>query len=265
MFQGVQSVALQMAQEFGFTREIEDRVQAPCPIWLVAASKVLSGSVQGVISAIIVLPIASVVHAAGVEAQINLHWWIILTVVPLVVRGHGLARSRARDQLRAAQHRADVRLRRPADHLPRRHLLPVDPAGPGGGGRLALAADDRAHQPADLRERGHARRLHQRRRTCTSTSSTPCWSASARSSSGSACATSAAASCPSPRAPRRRAVRPARRGDRRPAEVALGHQGHLEQERLAVVARQDLEPAREPVDRPAGCSQRTARSGCTGP
>src|SRR5580692_12487585 len=33
MFQGVQSIALAMAQEFGFTREIEDRVQAPCPIW----------------------------------------------------------------------------------------------------------------------------------------------------------------------------------------------------------------------------------------
>ena len=83
MFQGVQSVALQMAQEFGFTREIEDRVQAPCPIWLVAMSKVLSGSVQGLISAAIVLPIASVVHAPGVTAQISLHWPIILTVVPL--------------------------------------------------------------------------------------------------------------------------------------------------------------------------------------
>jgi len=83
MFQGVQSVALQMAQEFGFTREIEDRVQAPCPIWLVALSKVLSGTVQGLISAVIVLPIASVVHAAGVEADITLHWWVILTLVPL--------------------------------------------------------------------------------------------------------------------------------------------------------------------------------------
>ncbi len=47
MFQGVQSIALAMAQEFGFTREIEDRVQAPCPIWLVAMAKVLSGAVQG--------------------------------------------------------------------------------------------------------------------------------------------------------------------------------------------------------------------------
>jgi len=83
MFQGVQSIALAMAQEFGFTREIEDRVQAPCPIWLVAVEKVLSGAAQGVLSAAIVLPIASVVHAPGVEAHLTLHWWIIVTFVPL--------------------------------------------------------------------------------------------------------------------------------------------------------------------------------------
>lgn len=83
LFQGVQSVALIMSQEFGFTREIEDRVQAPCPIWLVAIAKVLSGAVQGLISAILVLPIASVVHAKGVEAHLTLHWWIIVTIVPI--------------------------------------------------------------------------------------------------------------------------------------------------------------------------------------
>jgi ABC-2 type transport system permease protein len=83
MFQGIQAVAMQLAQEFGFTREIEDRVQAPCPIWLVAISKVISGAAQGLISAAIVLPIASVVHAKGVEAQINLHWPLIITLVPL--------------------------------------------------------------------------------------------------------------------------------------------------------------------------------------
>jgi ABC-2 type transport system permease protein len=83
MFQGVQSIALTMAQEFGFTREIEDRVQAPCPIWLVAMAKVLSGAAQGVLSAAIVLPIADVVHAAGVHAHLDLHWWIVLTLVPI--------------------------------------------------------------------------------------------------------------------------------------------------------------------------------------
>jgi ABC-2 type transport system permease protein len=83
MFQGVQSIALAMAQEFGFTREIEDRVQAPCPIWLVAIAKVLSGAAQGVLSAMIVLPMASVVHAPGVHADLALHWWLIVTFVPL--------------------------------------------------------------------------------------------------------------------------------------------------------------------------------------
>ncbi|MGA2968612.1 MAG: ABC transporter permease [Acidimicrobiales bacterium] len=83
MFQGVQSVALQMATEFGFTREIEDRVQAPCPIWLVAFEKVLSGALQGVVSAAIVLPIASFVHASGVEAHLTLHWLVVVTMVPL--------------------------------------------------------------------------------------------------------------------------------------------------------------------------------------
>jgi ABC-2 type transport system permease protein len=83
MFQGLQSIALAMAQYFGFAREIEDRAQAPCPIWLVAVAKVMFGAVQGLLSAIIVLPIASVVHAPGVQAQLDLHWWVILTFVPL--------------------------------------------------------------------------------------------------------------------------------------------------------------------------------------
>lgn len=83
MFQGIQSVAIQMSQEFGFTREIEDRVQAPCPIWLVAVARVLSGAVQGLTSAAIVLPIAAVVHAPGVEPQLSIDWWIVLTLIPL--------------------------------------------------------------------------------------------------------------------------------------------------------------------------------------
>ncbi len=83
MFQGVQSVALTMAQEFGYTREIEDRVQAPCPSWLVAVAKVLSGATQALLSAAVVLPIASVVHAAGARAMLTLHWPLIVTLVPL--------------------------------------------------------------------------------------------------------------------------------------------------------------------------------------
>jgi ABC-2 type transport system permease protein len=83
MFQGIQAVALPMSTEFGYTREIEDRVQAPCPIWLVAISKVLSGVVQGVLAALIVFPIAAVVHATGVTAHLHVHWLVVITLIPL--------------------------------------------------------------------------------------------------------------------------------------------------------------------------------------
>jgi ABC-2 type transport system permease protein len=46
-------------------------------------AKVLSGAAQGLLSAALVLPIASVVHAKGVEAHLSLHWWVIVTMVPL--------------------------------------------------------------------------------------------------------------------------------------------------------------------------------------
>jgi ABC-2 type transport system permease protein len=83
MFQGIQAVAMVMAQEFGFTREIEDRVQAPCPIWLVAVAKVISGATQGLIAALIVFPIAAVIHAKGVEAHLSVHWAVVITLIPL--------------------------------------------------------------------------------------------------------------------------------------------------------------------------------------
>jgi ABC-2 type transport system permease protein len=83
MFQGIQAVAMQLSTEFGYTREIEDRVQAPCPIWLVAGAKVLSGAAQGVIAAVIVFPIAAVVHASGVHAHLTVQWAVVLTLIPL--------------------------------------------------------------------------------------------------------------------------------------------------------------------------------------
>lgn len=83
MFQGIQAIALQLSTEFGYTREIEDRVQAPSPIWLVAVAKVLSGAAQGALAALIVLPMAAVVHAPGVHAHLKVHWAVVLTLIPL--------------------------------------------------------------------------------------------------------------------------------------------------------------------------------------
>ena len=46
-------------------------------------AKVLSGSVQGVLAAVVVFPMAAVVHAPGVEAHLSIHWWIVVTLIPL--------------------------------------------------------------------------------------------------------------------------------------------------------------------------------------
>ena len=140
MFQGIQAVALPMSTEFGYTREIEDRVQAPCPIWLVAIAKVLSGSVQGLLAALIVFPIAAVVHATGVNAHLQVHWWVVITLIPLACLAMTSLGLVLGTTLRAAQHRADVGLRGAAADVPRRHLLPVDEARPGPGRRLSTGS-----------------------------------------------------------------------------------------------------------------------------
>ena len=57
----VQSVALPMVADFGFSREIEDRLLAPVPNWMVAFAKVLSGAAQAVIAAAFVLPVARLI------------------------------------------------------------------------------------------------------------------------------------------------------------------------------------------------------------
>ena len=57
----VQAVALPMVQDFGWTREIEDRLLAPVPTPLIASEKVVAGAVQGIISAVVVLPIARII------------------------------------------------------------------------------------------------------------------------------------------------------------------------------------------------------------
>ena len=83
MFQGIQAVALPLANEFGYTKEIEDRVLAPLPVSMVAIGKVVAGAIQGLIAALIVFPIAAVIHAPGVHPNLTVHWPILLTLIPL--------------------------------------------------------------------------------------------------------------------------------------------------------------------------------------
>jgi ABC-2 type transport system permease protein len=83
MFQGIQAVALPMVQEFGYTREIEDRVLAPLPVSFVSLEKIASGALQGLLAALIVFPIAAVVHASSIHIHLQVHWLELITLIPL--------------------------------------------------------------------------------------------------------------------------------------------------------------------------------------
>ena len=54
----IMSVSMPMIVEFGHTNEIEDRLLAPIPNRVVAFEKIVNGTIQGIISATFILPVA---------------------------------------------------------------------------------------------------------------------------------------------------------------------------------------------------------------
>lgn len=81
VFQGVQAVALPLVQEFGFTKEIEDRVMAPMPVWAIAIEKISAGAAQSLLAAAVVFPLATFIPATPVH--LSIHWLYLLTITPL--------------------------------------------------------------------------------------------------------------------------------------------------------------------------------------
>ena len=81
-FSSVQSVALPLVQDFGWTKEIEDRLMAPVPIRIVALEKIVSASIQGVIAALFVLPVARLIMGpiAGLTAT---HFGAVILITVL--------------------------------------------------------------------------------------------------------------------------------------------------------------------------------------
>jgi ABC-2 type transport system permease protein len=58
---GVQSMVLPMSVDFGWTREIDDRLLAPVSMRLVAFEKIVSAAIQAIIAILFVLPVARII------------------------------------------------------------------------------------------------------------------------------------------------------------------------------------------------------------
>jgi ABC-2 type transport system permease protein len=82
MFSGIAAVALPLAQEFGITREIDDRVMCPLPVAAVALEKICFSALQSIIAASIVFPLAYLVPATPVYANIS-NWPLLILILLL--------------------------------------------------------------------------------------------------------------------------------------------------------------------------------------
>ena len=82
MFSGIAAVALPLSSEFGITREIDDRVMCPLPIWAVALEKVCFSAMQSIVAALLVIPMAYYVPAKPVVAHVAS--WFLLGLVLLL-------------------------------------------------------------------------------------------------------------------------------------------------------------------------------------
>ena len=66
---GMQSVALPLVVEFGWTKEIEDRLLAPISITGVAVEKIIVGIIQAIIAGLFVLPLAWLMMGTHLSLQ----------------------------------------------------------------------------------------------------------------------------------------------------------------------------------------------------
>ena len=82
MFSGIAAVALPLAQEFGVTREIDDRVMCPLPVAAVAIEKICFSALQSMVAAAIVYPLAYYVPAVHPTTHVG-NWPFLLVVVVL--------------------------------------------------------------------------------------------------------------------------------------------------------------------------------------
>lgn len=79
MFSGIAAVALPLAQEFGITREIDDRVMCPLPVGAVAIEKIVFSAMQSMIAAAVVFPLAYYIPSTPVVAHVGS--WLYLAAI----------------------------------------------------------------------------------------------------------------------------------------------------------------------------------------
>ncbi|MFH8404398.1 ABC transporter permease [Streptomyces sp. NPDC018019] len=76
-----QTVALPLIMEFGYTKEIEDRLLAPIPLRLLAVEKMVMATLRGVFAALLMYPLGALVAGSAPWRAAGLPWLLLFLVL----------------------------------------------------------------------------------------------------------------------------------------------------------------------------------------
>jgi len=80
VFTGIMAVGLPLSIEFGATKEIEDRLMAPLPVWAVAVEKVVFAAGQSLLAGLCVFPLVYFIPATPVSVHVS-NWPLLIAVM----------------------------------------------------------------------------------------------------------------------------------------------------------------------------------------
>lgn len=81
MLAAIQGVTLPLVLDLGFAREIDDRLLAPLPVWMVAAEKVLFGTARGAFAAACIFPMAVLILGSSYSVRSDRIGMLVLMVL----------------------------------------------------------------------------------------------------------------------------------------------------------------------------------------
>ena len=81
MLAAIQGVTLPLVLDLGFAREIDDRLLAPLPVWMVAAEKVLFGTLRGALAGACIFPMGMLILGSAFSVRTDRLGWLILMVI----------------------------------------------------------------------------------------------------------------------------------------------------------------------------------------
>jgi len=72
--------------EFGYTKEIEDRLLSPLPVQLVAVQKMIFAAIRGLVAAAMVVPLGRLILGSSFQISLE-YWWLLIIVAVLGALG----------------------------------------------------------------------------------------------------------------------------------------------------------------------------------